>query len=75
MVKRSYCLQDKPFPVGAKALRTLARCADGPIQTSDAASQVERLRRSGYVRIMAGMACITDAGRALLAKSASKEPA
>lgn len=68
-------LKDKPFPVSAKAMRQLERFrADYQVglSWSDAPAQFERLRLGGYVRKVGLLgvshwACITDAGRALLA--------
>lgn len=69
MAKRSYCLEDKPFPVSARAMRTLALVADDKdFKVQAASQQVERLRRAGYVRVYGPFVNITDAGRALLAK-------
>ena len=60
-----------PDPVGAKAMRQLARLVEIPRAWTEAESQFERLRRSGYVVRSAGesgceYAVITLAGRALL---------
>lgn len=69
--KRTYCLADKPFPVGARAMRYLARM-DGIIvawwEVAEAPRIYERLRLGGYVRFDEGRkyAQITAAGRALL---------
>lgn len=65
--KRPYCRADKPFPVGARALRTLAALNDeSDYLVTTASRQCERLRRSGYIRVEDGRARITEAGRALL---------
>ena len=77
-MKRSYCLNDKPIPVSARALGYLARM-DGVITAwwcvSDAPRIYERLRLGGYVHIDDGMARITDAGRALLRAQYEQESA
>lgn len=71
--KRSYCLADKPFPVSARAMRTLRLIAeDGGWPKTAAVTQIERLQRSGYLRDMHGVFVITDAGRALLDRQLSK---
>lgn len=64
---RSYCLADKPFPVGAKAMRQLRLLQLGPMPVEWATATYERLRRGGYATLTAqGTVFITDAGRALL---------
>lgn len=76
-MSRAYCLADKPFPVSARALRYLARM-DGIIwawwEIAEAPRIYERLRLGGYVRFDEPRlyAQITDAGRALLARDATK---
>ena len=61
--------QDKPFPVSAKARKTLTAIAERPRTIAYAPVQIERLRRSGYVRVLGVLneVYVTDAGRALLA--------
>ena len=59
-----------PDPVGARSLRTLREVFSlssvGGYFAQHASTQIERLRRSGYVAVTNGYATITDAGRALL---------
>lgn len=67
---------DGPIPVSARAQKTLAEIGLTFLRgypVCRATTQIERLRRGGYVRVVDELAYITDAGRALLRSAVTEQ--